>query len=159
MAFSCLGEPVAGSYAIGFSCFCNPKPTNLYRVWLLMEWYPMKESVAHYVDLLGRYLGPHRLKAVALGLLLLAGTGLQLVNPQIVRGFIDAAQAQAAASNLALAALAYLGIGLANQAVNIVITYLGNDVGWLATNELRADLMAHCLSLDMPFHKTHTPET
>jgi ATP-binding cassette subfamily B protein len=157
VAFSCLGEPVAGSYAIGFSCFCNPKPTNLYRVWLLMEWYPMKESVAHYVDLLGRYLGPHRLKAVALGLLLLAGTGLQLVNPQIVRGFIDAAQAQAAASNLALAALAYLGIGLANQAVNIVITYLGNDVGWLATNELRADLMAHCLSLDMPFHKTHTP--
>ena len=79
MAFSCLGEPVAGSYAIGFSCFCNPKPTNLYRVWLLMEWYPMKESVAHYVDLLGRYLG---LTASRLSPwdFCFAGTGLQLVN-------------------------------------------------------------------------------
>ncbi len=117
----------------------------------------MKTSLSQYVGLLGRYLGPHRAKAAALVVLLLAGIGLQLANPQIVRGFIDAAQAQADPSQLAMAALAYLGIGLAFQVTALLTTYVSNDVGWLATNELRSDLMRHCLYLDMPFHKTHTP--
>ena len=30
-------------------------------------------------------------------------------------------------------------------------------VGWLTTNDLRADLMAHCLDLDPGFHETHPP--
>ncbi|NPV09309.1 MAG: ABC transporter ATP-binding protein, partial [Anaerolineae bacterium] len=124
-----------------------------------MEWHSVKTSIARYLELLGRYLGPHRLKAGALGALLLGSTGLQLISPQIVRGFIDAAQAQADSGRLALAALAFLGVGLANQGFSLMVAYLSNDVGWLATNELRADLVAHCLSLDMPFHKAHTPGT
>jgi len=117
----------------------------------------VKTSLSRYADLFGRYLGPHRGKAIGLTLLLLGSISLQLLNPQIVRGFIDAAQAQADASQLAKAALAYLGIGLATQGLSLAITYLSNDVGWLATNELRSDLMRHCLYLDMPFHKAHTP--
>ncbi len=119
----------------------------------------MKTALHSYTQLFGRYLGPHRGKAIALGLLLLGSIGLQLVNPQIVRGFIDAAQAQADPNRLAMAAFAFLGVGLANQVLSIVIAYLSNDVGWQATNELRSDLVAHCLSLDMPFHKAHTPGT
>ncbi len=30
-------------------------------------------------------------------------------------------------------------------------------IGWTATNELRADLTAHCLRLDQSFHKERSP--
>ena len=36
-------------------------------------------------------------------------------------------------------------------------TWVSETVGWTATNALRADLAAHCLGLDMTFHKTRTP--
>ena len=35
--------------------------------------------------------------------------------------------------------------------------WLSEVVGWLTTNELRADLMEHCLGLDAEFHTTHSP--
>ncbi|HEY8599052.1 MAG TPA: ABC transporter ATP-binding protein, partial [Thermomicrobiales bacterium] len=35
--------------------------------------------------------------------------------------------------------------------------YLGEVIGWTATNELRADLAAHCLGLDQSFHKERSP--
>ena len=34
---------------------------------------------------------------------------------------------------------------------------MGQYVGWTATNALRGDLAAHCLRLDMSFHKARTP--
>jgi ABC-type multidrug transport system fused ATPase/permease subunit len=58
---------------------------------------------------------------------------------------------------LVAAAVAYLAIGLAQQGVGLLTTWVGLKVGWEATNHLRTDLVAHCLRLDMPFHKTHTP--
>ena len=36
-------------------------------------------------------------------------------------------------------------------------TYLGETVGWTATNRLRADLTRHVLHRDMSFHKAKTP--
>ncbi len=35
-------------------------------------------------------------------------------------------------------------------------TYVSENVAWMATNHLRTDLVAHCLGLDMAFHKAHT---
>ena len=39
----------------------------------------------------------------------------------------------------------------------LVSSYLGQDVGWRATNQMRGDLADHCLHLDMSFHHDHTP--
>src|SRR6185503_8313345 len=36
-------------------------------------------------------------------------------------------------------------------------TYVGENVAWNATNDLRAGLALHCLRLDMTFHKARTP--
>ena len=36
-------------------------------------------------------------------------------------------------------------------------TYLAEDVGWSATNALRADLANHVVHLDLGFHKSHSP--
>jgi ABC-type multidrug transport system fused ATPase/permease subunit len=48
-------------------------------------------------------------------------------------------------------------IALVQQIVALGATYTGAVVGWEATNRLRLDLMRHCLGLDLPFHKNHTP--
>ncbi|MDP8909727.1 MAG: ABC transporter ATP-binding protein/permease, partial [Chloroflexota bacterium] len=58
---------------------------------------------------------------------------------------------------LILAALLFLGGALLQQFVAVASTYVGEDVGWTATNHLRADLMDHCLRLDMDFHNERTP--
>ena len=41
--------------------------------------------------------------------------------------------------------------------LTVATAYLGNDIGWRATNSLRQDLLAHCLRLDLPFHNSRTP--
>jgi ATP-binding cassette subfamily B protein len=109
-----------------------------------------------YYRLLRTYLGPLWQQTTLLGVLLVLGVGLELLNPQIVRGFIDTAQAGGALESLAAAAMLYIGIALAGQIVAVADTYLAESVGQEATNTLRADLTAHCLSLDMPFHDART---
>lgn len=110
-----------------------------------------------YRDLLIRYFMPHWHRSVVLAVLLLTGTGLQLITPQIVRHFIDTAQAGAAVSALLVAALLFLGVAVLAQVVAVAETYAAENLGWLATNTLRADLAEHCLELDMAFHNAHTP--
>lgn len=114
-------------------------------------------SLAGHRRLLGAYLKPQGGRVALLAGLLLAGIGLQLLNPQIIRHFIDTAQAGGPARALVLAALAYLLIGLAGRGLAFITFYAGQQVAWRATNALRADLVRHVLRLDMPFHKTHTP--
>lgn len=117
----------------------------------------MKIPLKQYGQLLGIYLRPQWRKVTGLAILVLSGIGLQLLNPQIVRYFIDTALAQGATSRLIAAAVAFLGAALLLQIVMVAATYIGEDVGWTATNRLRADLMLHCLRLDMSFHNERTP--
>ncbi|MHB1293708.1 MAG: ABC transporter ATP-binding protein [Anaerolineae bacterium] len=114
-------------------------------------------TIRTYVEVLWKYVRPLWRKAVLLAVVLFGTIGLQLLNPQIVRGFIDAAQQQAAPEKLLWAALTYLGVGLTVQVLNVLATYVGTDLGFGATNALRADLADHCLRLDMAFHNDHTP--
>jgi len=86
-----------------------------------------------------------------------AGIGLNLANPQILRYFIDTAQNDGLVSDLVWAGVLFLGIGFARQIVQLISSYLGQDVGWRATNKMRNDLAHHCLTLDMGFHHQRTP--
>ena len=110
-----------------------------------------------YVDLLVRYLRPQAGMVAALAVLLFTGIGLQLVNPQIVRYFIDEALAGSPVSRLIAAAALFTVLAVVQQLVNVLAAYTSGRVGWTATNALRADLGEHCLSLDMSFHNDHTP--
>lgn len=116
----------------------------------------MKLPVRRYFALLVTYLKPLWRRALLLALLLLAGIGLQLLNPQLLAYFIDTALAGGATTSLLLAGVLFTGIALANQGVSVASSYLGQYVAWTATNRLRTDLVAHCLALDMGFHKAHT---
>jgi ABC-type multidrug transport system fused ATPase/permease subunit len=116
-----------------------------------------KVSLAQYWGLLVTYLRPQWPKVVLLTGLLFAGIGLDLLNPQILRGFIDTAQAGAVLDTLTNAALLYLALVFISQLVNSLAAYISEDVGWTATNNLRINLTLHCLKLDLAFHKAHTP--
>lgn len=117
----------------------------------------MKLPVRQYFALLWRYLQPHRLAVVLLGLLLAVNIMLQLVNPQIIRRFIDQAQVGGTLQNLVYAAALYIALALVTQAVAVVETYVAENLGWAATNQLRAVLTRHCLRLDRSFHAARTP--
>ncbi len=117
----------------------------------------MNVSLTGYRNLFVGYLRPQRLRVALLSALLLGGIGLELLNPQILRSFIDMAAQGSAIAQLTRAALLFIGIALIQQLVSVTATYVSQNVGWTATNALRADLIAHCLGLDMAFHKAHTP--
>ncbi len=107
--------------------------------------------------LLRRYLRPHGGNVLRMAALLLFSIGLQLVNPQVIRYFLDTAQSGGAVRVLLLAASAFIGFGLLQQITNLAANLFSQQVSWAATNQLRADLTRHCLQLDMDFHKEHTP--
>ncbi len=119
----------------------------------------MKLPVRQYFILLSRYLRPQQRKVALLAVLLFGGIGLQLVNPQIVRAFIDAAQAGGTAAALTRIGALFLGVTIVNQALRTASAYFTEDVKWQATNLLRNDVSAHCLQLDMAFHNENTPGT
>jgi ATP-binding cassette subfamily B protein len=104
-----------------------------------------------------RYVGPLGGRVALLGALLAVTTTLQVSAPQILRRFLDGALSGAATADLATLAAAFLAVGVGSYAVGAVSTVVAADVGWTATNRLRADLALHCLRLDMGFHNAHRP--
>lgn len=110
-----------------------------------------------YFGLLEEYLKPQRASVIFMGVCLLFSVGLQLLNPQIVRFFMDTAQRGGAQSDLVKAAAVFIGASFFQQVLNVAATYFSTRVGWTATNALRANLAEHCLKLDLSFHKARTP--
>lgn len=118
----------------------------------------MKIPLRSYAKLLAKYLKPQRGKVVILAFLLGSTILLQLVNPQIIRYFLDTALEPGGDSQkLTYAAVAFLGLALLIQVLSVIATYVGEDIGWIATNALRRDLALHALRLDMTYHNEHTP--
>jgi ATP-binding cassette subfamily B protein/ATP-binding cassette subfamily C protein len=117
----------------------------------------MKIGLEQFWNLLIDYLKPQKGRVAKFAIALLASIGLQLLNPQILRNFIDTSVAGGSVQNLFSAAFLFIGVALVMQLMSIVATYYGENVAWTATNALRADLVEHCLKLDLSFHKVSTP--
>jgi len=121
------------------------------------ETQPSQNRYAQYTTLLARYLKPQQTQVYLLAGLLLGGIGLQLLSPQLIRQFIDTVQANGSSSALYRVVILFLVIALTQRVVEIVTTYVSEQVAWRATNGLRRDLTRHVLTLDMSFHNAHTP--
>ena len=113
--------------------------------------------IRRYWNLLSTYLAAQRGRVLLLALLLLSMIGLELLNPQILRYFIDRVQGGAATGALVAAAGLFIGIALVQQTIAVGATYVGEQVAWRATNSLRFDLARHALNLDLQFHNARTP--
>ncbi len=109
------------------------------------------------IQLLRTYLRPFKSKVLILLILLFFSIGLQLFAPQIIRQFLDAAKAAMATQTLVTMGFVFLVVVVAQKVITLVSTYVGTDLGWAATNNLRIDLTRHCMRLDMGFHKLKTP--
>lgn len=108
-------------------------------------------------SLLLHYLRPYRWRVVGLTLLLLGSIALQLLAPQVIGRFLDAATGEIAGASLYGLAALFLVTVLAQKALGLVSRYQTEDLGWRTTNDLRVDLTRHILRLDMGFHKLRTP--
>jgi len=117
----------------------------------------MTSAFRHYLVLLSRYVRPQGWRVGVLVVTLVGSIVSHLILPQLIARFIDSAFTPQATDNLLNLALAYLGLAIVGQALNIAATYRASYVGWTATNALRADLAEHALHLDLSFHKSHTP--
>lgn len=110
-----------------------------------------------YRRLLARYLAPQLGQVLGMAFFILGGIALKLINPQVLRYFLDKAQSGSQPRVLLLAAGLFIAFAVLQQAARLGAITLANAVGWTATNALRADLLYHVLRLDLPFHKRRTP--
>ncbi len=115
------------------------------------------QTLKRYIRLLAHYLRPEWSRMVML-LLVLAGTiAAQVLAPLVTARFINRATTGHPLRELILLSLLTMGIALFGQLLAVVETYVAENVSWAATNEMRADLLAHLLRLDASFHNAHTP--
>src|SRR5581483_1816817 len=97
----------------------------------------LNEASMSYRGLLANYLKPQRGRALVMSALLLSGIGLQLINPQLLRYFIDTATgAKANVQTLLSVGILFIALALLNQGITISTTYLGENIAWAATNRL-----------------------
>jgi ATP-binding cassette, subfamily B, bacterial len=119
----------------------------------------MVNDIMNYrpTHLLWLYLTPLKGRVTLLLVLLLGSIGLQLLAPQLIRQFLDQAEAGVVLNVLVLTAVFYFAITVSQKGLALLSTYVGEDLGWAATNRLRVDLARHVVGLDMGFHKLKPP--
>ena len=106
---------------------------------------------------LRKYLQPRLHLVLFLGVVLFISIGLQILNPQILRIFIDTAQAGGDPNALTSLGFVFIGIAVFHQLLGVLVVYITENLGWATTNDLRLELSRYCLGLDMSFHTAHTP--
>ncbi len=114
-------------------------------------------SVKKYWDLQLQYVGPYKLKILALAISLLIFTSLDLLLPQVIRYYIDVVQTSQIINRLIFAGLLYLIFSIIKSFIDMLQSYLIQDLSWTSTNDLRSDLIKHCIGLDMSFHNQYKP--
>ncbi len=97
------------------------------------------------------------MRVVVLIAIVLANIGLSLANPQLLKVFIDSATTGGAMTTLMGTGILFMAIAIGGQLTTVAETYLAENIGLTATNQMRADLTTHCLTLDPTFHNAHTP--
>jgi ATP-binding cassette, subfamily B, bacterial len=117
----------------------------------------MNISFKSYWNLLSDHIRPQKGRFILLAISLFGSIGLRVISPQIMRNFIDSALAGTALTSLTWIAITFIGVALIQQVISVGVKYLGENVAWTATNNLRAELAWHALNLDMRFHNDHTP--
>ena len=117
----------------------------------------MKIQRKNHLKFIIKYLKTQKFMVSLLILISLANIGMQLINPQISRYFLDEATKWKVGKNLTIAALMFILVAFFAQIFSVLVSYIGQKVAWKATNDIRVDLIEHCIDLDMSFHKEHKP--
>lgn len=103
------------------------------------------------------HVRPHWLPILGLMLLFFTNIAIQLINPLLLRQFIDLAIEQVALERLINLGIWFTGLAIGQQIIKLGEVYISENLGWHITNQLRKDLALHCLKLDMSFHNGRSP--
>ena len=95
-----------------------------------------KITFKEYSFFLKRYLQPRLLLVISLGVTLLLNIGLQIVNPLIMRNFIDGAVGGEAVNLLIQLAIAFIAVAILQQIINVLVVYLTEILGSQPDQEL-----------------------
>src|SRR5689334_4806471 len=87
-------------------------------------------SLRQYRDLLSRYLKPQTRRVILMAAVLLAGIAIKLINPQVLRYFLDTAQAGGTLRSLNAAAGLFLAFAILQQVMSLATRYTAALVGW-----------------------------
>ena len=90
---------------------------------------------------------------------LVAGAGVQVASPLVVRAFLDLAQAGAALERLLRVAVLFICVALAGSALDVVRSHAGTVLAWQAMNSLRRTLFRHTVDLGHSFFARSSPGT
>ncbi len=102
------------------------------------------------------YLAAEWKKMIALSILLLTGTLIQLANPQLLKLFINHSMHESGYQSI-LIPLMFILLSIATHLFSLGASYLGLFIGLKATNALKVDLLRHSLSLKMSFYDRNLP--
>ena len=117
----------------------------------------MEDKKKSYIKFFYKYLKEQKIMVIAMFIMSLLNICMQIINPQISRYFIDEATNGNMGKNLIYAASMFLVIAFFTQVFSVLTVYIGEKVAWKITNNIRLDLIEHCINLDMSFHKEHNP--
>ncbi len=119
----------------------------------------LKASLSNFQSYLFEYLSPYKGQVLLMGTGLMFHTALSLYGPRLLRDFIDGVAGNAATQSLVNLALLYLIVRLGRLVGEGLTAYLGENVAWATTNNIRVDLLRHAITLDMEFFNSHPPGT
>lgn len=121
-----------------------------------MRWAARAQAVRG-VSFGWRYLRQSWIRVVLLAGVLLAATITQLVTPVILREFVDSHTGGPSAESALFYAAAFVAVAVTGHLLSILEAAMAADVGWRATNRLRAELLGHTLRLPLNYHSQVTP--
>ncbi len=104
-----------------------------------------------------KYMAPYKRQIVMLTILLLSNIFLRIINPRIIKFYIDSVSTETGTTLLYQAAILFLTIALAQQVLVVFSVFISQNLAWGSTNSLRSDLFRHSMDLDMTFHNKHNP--
>lgn len=110
-----------------------------------------------HLSLLSIYVSPYKRKMLMIALLIFINVGIKVINPQIIRYYLDSVQSVTDLSVITNAALLFIGMAIIQEIIYIVNVYFSVDLAWITTNNLRFDLFKHTSNLDMTFHNQYKP--
>ena len=116
-------------------------------------------GLARYVALVRAHTRGRQKWFAVVAAALVAGAGLQVASPLVVRAFLDLAQAGAAVERLVGMAALFVGVAVAGSGLEIVRSHAGTVLAWQAMNSLRHTLFRHTVNLGHSFFARSSPGT
>ena len=117
----------------------------------------MSSASRDRLELLRNLLRPRRFAMLLLGVLFLIQLAFEVTAPLVIRQFVDGVVGGAAGSELGMLAGLFLGLVVAGTVAGLVSTAGITSVAWRTGNELRHDLLARALAMDLSWHEQRSP--